>query len=315
MFKEIPKSDIIVRPIKVYKEWTLDENDIAPYFGENPKDTFINLDTDVKTNGITNKLIYTSIKTQFYTNPATASILTEVGLRKSYASTDERILDDTIAIFSIPQQYYGEGIKIGSVSLYDEQTGKEYTDDGHSNLLDSGSNIRGNVFYDRGIVIISRDVVSGSVLSQFNLNFRSTKTIYENEVFISVLENEFNTSQNPSAVYEDGGKVETYVVNKAGVYPLSSTNKASINVYQAGTKYIRNSNHPIYSKIDPKVYGSFDDYDVSGSVDRTGSYLAPFITTIGLYDDNLNMVAVAKLPKPIKSLHDYPLNFIVRLDT
>jgi hypothetical protein len=27
------------------------------------------------------------------------------------------------------------------------------------------------------------------------------------------------------------------------------------------------------------------------------------------------MVAVAKLPQPIKSLPDYPINFIVRLDT
>ena len=32
MIKEIPKSDIIIRPIKVYKEWTLDENDIFPIF-------------------------------------------------------------------------------------------------------------------------------------------------------------------------------------------------------------------------------------------------------------------------------------------
>ena len=36
---------------------------------------------------------------------------------------------------------------------------------------------------------------------------------------------------------------------------------------------------------------------------------------IGLYDNELNMVAICKLPKPIKSLPDYPLNFIVRFDT
>jgi hypothetical protein len=53
----------------------------------------------------------------------------------------------------------------------------------------------------------------------------------------------------------------------------------------------------------------------SGSLDPIGSYLAPYITTIGLYDDDLNLVAVAKLPQPIKSLPDYPLNFIVRFDT
>jgi hypothetical protein len=67
--------------------------------------------------------------------------------------------------------------------------------------------------------------------------------------------------------------------------------------------------------LDTTKYGSFDDFEYSGSIDPTGSYLAPYITTIGLYDDDLNMVAVAKLPQPIKSLPDYPLNFIVRFDT
>jgi hypothetical protein len=59
----------------------------------------------------------------------------------------------------------------------------------------------------------------------------------------------------------------------------------------------------------------FNHYDVSASLDPTGSYLAPFITTIGLYDNELNMVAVAKLARPMKSLPDYPLNFIIRFDT
>jgi hypothetical protein len=170
--------------------------------------------------------------------------------------------------------------------LEDESTSKIYTDDGYSNLIDSGSNIKGNIFYDRGLVVLAKDIVSGSVLSQFTLTFRSTKTIYENEIFLSVLENEFNVSQNPSAVdySTDGtfGKIKL---------------------------------HNIRSTINPLKVGGFADYLYSGSVDPTGSYLAPYITTIGLYDDELNMIAVAKLPQPIKSLPDYPINFIVRFDT
>ena len=212
MLKEIPKSDVIVRPLKVYKEWTLDENDISPIFGENGVGTFVDLDNDAISNGFNKKVVYASIKSQFYTNPATASLLTEVGRRISYASTNERILENNIAVFSIPQIYYGEGIKVGTVELEDEQLGRTYTDDGYSNLIDSGSNIKGNIFYDRGLVVVAKDIVSGSVLSQFTLNFRSTKTIYENEIFISVLESEFNYSQNPSALTEDGG-----VVNNDGL--------------------------------------------------------------------------------------------------
>ncbi len=73
--------------------------------------------------------------------------------------------------------------------------------------------------------------------------------------------------------------------------------------------------HSITSSIDPNVTAGFADFEYSSSIDPTGSYLAPYITTIGLYDNELNMVAVAKLPQPIKSLPDYPINFIVRLDT
>lgn len=313
MFKEIPKSDIVTREIKVYKEWVLDENDIFPIFGEDPASSFVNLDTDSKSQGILKKVFYKSIKSQFYTNSATASILTEVGRRKSYASTDERVLEDELVVLPIPQIFYGEGIKVGTVELLDKQTTKSYIDDGYSNLIDATGSICGNIFYDRGLVVVTRDVVSGSMMGQFSLNFRSTKTIFENEVFISVLENEFNVSQNPSALFIDGGKTTTTVINRPGNTKYNDLVTASF--YENGVQYIRNGSYPIVSELDPTKYGSFDDYLFSSSLDPTGSYLAPFITTIGLYDNELNMVAVAKLPQPIKSLPDYPINFIIRFDT
>ena len=36
--------------------------------------------------------------------------------------------------------------------------------------------------------------------------------------------------------------------------------------------------------------GSFDDYDVSSSLDPTGSYLTTYVTSIGLYDDNSELL-------------------------
>jgi hypothetical protein len=298
MIKEIPKSDVITRPMKVYKEWTLDENDIYPIFGTNGTNTLIDIDNDAKSHNYNKKVIYASIKSQFYTNPSTSSILTEVGRRISYASTNERILEDNIAVFSIPQIYYGEGIKVGTVVLQDEELVRTYTDDGYSNLIDSGSNIKGNIFYDRGLIVVAKDIVSGSVLSQFTLNFRSTKTIFENEVFIPVLESEFNYSQNPSAVYEDGARLYTHIMQRPGSTKIGDLVTSSF--YDAGIKWVK---------------GAFNQYEASSSLDQTGSFLAPMITTIALYDNELNMVAVAKLPQPIKSLPDYPVNFIIRFDT
>ena len=69
------------------------------------------------------------------------------------------------------------------------------------------------------------------------------------------------------------------------------------------------------SSVNSAISGGFEHIDLSGSVDSTGSFLTPFITTIGLYDENCDLVAVAKLPQPIKSEPDFPVNFIVRFDT
>ena len=283
MLKEIPKSDIVVRPLKVYKEWTLDENDIYPIFAKSGSSGNYDAEIEETSYGISKIALYKSIKAQFYNNAATASILTEVGKRQSYASTNERILEDELAVFCIPQLKYGEGIKVGSVQF---TSGSEtYVDDGFSNLV-FNDEIKGNIFYDRGMIVLTKNIQSGSILDTYTINFRSTKTIYENEIFISVLENEFNVSQNPSAI--DWNSDKTF-----GKIKLNS----------------------ITSSLDATKTGGFGDYDYSSSVDPTGSYLAPFITTIGLYDNDLNMVAVAKLPQPIKSLPDYPINFIIRFDT
>jgi len=281
MIKEIPKSDVVVRPLKVYKEWVWDETDITPLYGTLQTDLYDSDTDDVNSGGISKRTLYDSIKSQFYLNPATASILTEVGKRISYASNDERVIGNTIGVISIPQEYYGEGLKINSVNI--QYSTIEAVDDGNSNLVDVNTGThKGNVFYDRGLIILTDGIVEDVTINTFTISYRSTVTIYENEIFLSVLENEFNVSQNPSAYDTTNGKI----------------------------RY-----NTLQSSLDPTKFGGFGDYDFLSSVDPTGSYLAPFITTIGLYDDELNMVAVAKLPKPIKSLPDYPVNFIVRFDT
>jgi hypothetical protein len=308
MFKEINKSDINVRPFKVYKSWSFTESDIPPIFGKNITGSLFDIATDeTTTDGIYKRTLYNSIKSQFYTNSATASILTEVGKRKSYASTDERVIGDDILVISLPQNYYGDGIKVGSFSLISGSC--EYSDDGFSNIV-SGSEIYGNVFYDRGLVVLTKDIVSGSTFNEYTFTYNSTKTIYENEIFISILENEFNYSQNPTALYSPDATIRNIIINKPKTNELYTS-----SYYDSGVQYIRTVEYPFTSSLDNTKFYSFDDYDYSSSVDLTGSYLSTYITTIGLYDNENNMIAVAKLPQPIKSLRDYPVNFIVRFDT
>jgi hypothetical protein len=312
MFKEIPKSDIVVRPFKVYKEQKITQSHESVIYGVSA--SFGAYDEDV--DGVEG-ILYRSIRSQFYLNPATASILTEVGRRKSYASTDERVLGDVFALIALPQHKYGEGIKIGSVKLTDNANSSVYTDDGFSNLV-SGSDkkIYGNIFYDRGLIVMTSGSSSQSgSLTDFLLEFNSTVTIYENEIFLSVLENEFNTSQNPTAVYTPSVTTQTIELKGDKYKRVSDDISTTIRISTPDIQFIRTEKYPFTSSVDSNVFASFDDYMFSSSIDPTGSYLAPYITTIGLYDDNNQMVAVAKLAHPIKSYPDYPLNFIIRFDT
>jgi hypothetical protein len=64
-----------------------------------------------------------------------------------------------------------------------------------------------------------------------------------------------------------------------------------------------------YNQISPQFFG----FDYSSSLDKTGSYLAPFITTIGLYS-GAELVGIAKLGMPIKNSGELPLNILVKWD-
>jgi hypothetical protein len=139
--------------------------------------------------------------------------------------------------------------------------------------------------------------------------------VFEHEYLLIVNEDEFNVSQNPSAVVEVGKETEIISGTDGKLYKV---------VTNPGVKYIKkksileNGNILDYrfgSLVNTSISGGFEHYDLSGSVDSTGSFLTPFITTIGLYDDNCDLVAVAKLPQPIKSEPDIPVNFIIRFDT
>jgi hypothetical protein len=170
----------------------------------------------------------------------------------------------------------------------------------------------GNIFYAQGLIVLTE--AENFNTSSFNLYYKSTETIYEHEYLLIVNEDEFNVSQNPSAIINVGKETERYI---------TSDGKTMSVVTNPGVSYIKkktvleNGNILDYGYTGSvgNTKAGFEHYDLSGSVDSTGSFLTPFITTVGLYDDNCDLVAVAKLPQPIKSEPDIPVNFIIRFDT
>ena len=177
----------------------------------------------------------------------------------------------------------------------------------------------GNIFYSQGLIVVTRESVTSDAIdisgNNWDMTYKSTETIYEHEYLLIANEDEFNVSTNPTAIVEIGKETGFITGSDGRIYKTTTS---------PGVKYIKkkstleNGNildYRIPSQYTASISGGFEHYDMSGSVDTTGSFLSPFITTIGLYDDNCDLVAVAKLPQPIKSEPDIPVNFIVRFDT
>jgi hypothetical protein len=229
------------------------------------------------------------------------------------ASIDNMIGDFDIENNILSVYYNGDSYELTIVSM-DIETSVVIVEDIPFLPQESQGIKIGNVFYNQGLIVLTRN--SADLLkNDWKLDYKSTQTIYENEYLLIVNEDEFNVSQNPSAVVEVGKMTEFITGSDNKIYKVTTN---------PGVKYIKKKSiletgeildYRFGSSVSMSVSGGFEHYDLSGSVDSTGSFLTPFITTIGLYDDNCDLVAVAKLPQPIKSEPDIPVNFIVRFDT
>lgn len=301
MIKRIPKDNIEIRPFKAYKEWNLlqSTDGIVVYQGTKDTGSYFNSGSEPLSNGIPKRSVFDTTNQLYYKDQTPYNIIGQ----KGHFEDNDRTIHNYCNVISIPNRYVGEEIYPTSVTILDDVTGKTYTDDGYGNLLD-GSTIIGNVIYPHGFIIATHtgSAYTASFTGDFSLDFRSTTTIYENEIFIEVEQGEFNVSQNPTAYVSDSGSAFYGYIRKTGVTEIPGQGEVYYDLNYT-------------SSYDTSVGGGFADYDFSSSLDPTGSYLAPYITTVGLYNDNFDLVAVAKLAKPVKSLPDFPVNFIVRFDT
>jgi hypothetical protein len=129
-------------------------------------------------------------------------------------------------------------------------------------ILDIEALSYGNVFYSDGIIVFNSS--STDNLDSYHLEYRSTQTIYETEVLVSVKAGEFNYSQNPSAVE----------VRLSGSYDFETT--PIFNTSPAKTVKIKevldiNQRRWFSGSVNSSVSGSWDDYYNSSSIDPTGS--------------------------------------------
>lgn len=240
-------------------------------------------------------ILYRSIKHLFYNTGSyfySGSVLGTASLAG---------LPDESYVISIGQQFYGNRIKPGTFEITTELTNKTILDDDVGNLYVSESGVGtyvGNIFYDKGIAVIKHDTgstvtaISAAGLklvnaSQLYIDYESDVKLYRHEVAVKLAPSEFNFSMfNPTIL-------RTYQApaNQSGSAFTSSMQQQGV-----------------------RTSGSSDDtYNIYHLMNN--GVIKPYVTSIGLYNERYELLAVAKLSEPIQRTFDVDQIFIVRFDT
>ena len=298
-YKQFLAQDLIVTPFEVNKGFSFLQSEFG---GSDVQiDRFQGTNVDFTTNKTTTgtlsteyqALVYNSVKQLYYSNFLSSSAGSSVSVPEllpgytpdgdtligsaSSAGRYENYLQSTlvqdrffptgsgneIAVFSIPSQLFGEYIQPESFRWEDTTNSATFTDDGNGNIVSASVNV-GNIIYQHGLAILTKQDIGGNSPSDFvgasnvTCSFSSSYTIYETQYKATVRESEYNFSLNPTI---------------------------------------------ISGSTDGSLYGF-----------TSGSYFQPYVTTIGLYDNAQNLLAVGKLSQPYPLSRTTDTTFYINLD-
>jgi hypothetical protein len=319
-FKQLLASDIIVTPFEVNKsfrfvgaaELTGSDVGIDRLLGQNIQGLFSLSEATSGQVGVEYKrLIYNSAKELYYSNYLSSSYGDPVSVpydfpgstpegnvligSASSAGRYENYLETTLAyeryfptsssavigVISIPSRLYGDTIQPGSFIITGDSG--SITDDGNGNLyLTLDGEYCGNIVYQHGLAVLTKDNLSGG-------------DVYGIGVY-------------GTSVY--GGSSNAFIENIITSNNVTCSFSSSYTLYETQFK----------CTFDPSEFNfSLNPSLISGSTGNvydfvTGSYFNPYITTVGLYNENQDLIAVGKLAKPLPSNNVTDTSIIINID-
>lgn len=319
-YKPLYSSDVTVVPYTANKRWsftynvTPNDGYITYYIGTNSN---FDINNSLTTNGEYESLIY-SLANQLYYQTYTASLNTgSLAVSLYYESASSQRPTSSYFIYDDNPNFIknfpsSSGDQIGLLSISNELFGDKILpysfrlnsyihniiDDGKGNLYQttdlSGSYVSasyvsasyfleqsgsltshvGNIYYSQGIIIIT--------------NSDYVPDFYEPAYPITI------SFQNNYTIYEN----EVRCLVKESEFNLSynpTLQTGSVtNVEISGSKFYLND-------------GTLRDF-------ATGSDFSPYVTTLGLYNDNDELLAVAKFGKPLLISPNTDMTFVVKYD-
>jgi hypothetical protein len=262
----------------------------------------------------------------------------------AYSSSARDFNEVEIGLVNIPTIFYGSSIKKGTVDLKYYITGTllaQAKDENKNGLLRctygtssvSGS-VVGLVLYDEGILILtssdSLSLTSSDYYTGPTLPGAATSlprwTYFAQSLSGSVLDDSgpgagpgpagdtgLITAASASFIMEMRGMSKTQTLTM-----FASARKGQLNQSNNPTflKYSENN----YASTGSKAYFENDKMQIKNVVsssfpDPTGSFeKTTYISKVGVYDENKNLIAIAKVATPVKKTVERDFTFKIKLD-
>ena len=290
VFKPFITSDVVVSPFKVNKNFSfegtaaLTGSGIDLFLGENTNPTlWVSGSTSTGYNSIQDQfLVYRSIRELYYYNYID-------GVDGSSVATASFNPDGTI-------------------------TGLLYTPNSYNYLSNT---LPANRYFPTG----SNDVIGViSIPSNIFGEYIKPGTFilsYESGSFTDDGEGNILTGSSKvgDIIYEHGIAIvtdNTFVTDITTSQKITCSFDSTITIYESQYKCTIRENEFNFSQNPTLISGSSNSgkvYDYA-----TGSYFNPYITTVGLYNNNKELLAVAKLAQPLPLSAVTDMNILINLD-
>ena len=306
VYKQLTTADTIVTPFTVNKTFTIegksnfaDSNiNIDTLVGEREVISLFESSSATPTGNYNNQytnLVFRSIRQLYYTNYKTQSF----GDNAVTASFIESDLDESEVILGPP-----------NTTNYDNYL---------SNTLTQSRTI--NLHPSMGVISVPKSMF-GEYIQPGSFTFTSHNVTFQDDkngnIYVEDSGDKYNVG---NIIYEHGMVVLNYKPNTPSFLTFTPSASVSIEnltcsfdstktIYEA--QYLCNLNEAEYNfSLNPTIISGSDGapYDFA-----TGSYFNPFITSVGLYNNSHDLIAVAKLGQPIPKSDINDTNIVINLD-
>ena len=337
-FKNLNKADITTVSYAANKRWSftytfpVSGSYLNTYKGTKLTGSF-NSGSDSVTNGQYDRLIYNSINHLFYQaysgsllNTSSLMFNTETYTSASQYRPTASYFDYNINPLLIKQFPTGAGEEIGLLSVNQEVYGSKILP--HSFLLRSSSHTivdegHGNPYNSSGSVEILSSYIVHTIVDDGYGN------LYNSSGSAGTLSSYIDSGYINDGYFISGvssSVVLTHIGNIFYAHGLAViTNPSYLSLLTSGTSTVSFQNEHIIYENEIRCIIKESEFnlsynpsllDVSSSLYgfATSASFAPYATTIGLYNDENELLMVAKLGKPMLISPDTDMTFIVKYD-